>query len=62
MDSLCRLIGHRRNKRRITQWRDSWQSECIICSTRLARVRPGQWVPISAMAAIFRYCHARRTD
>ena len=45
MHILCRLMGHKRNKRRVTQWRESWQTECMICSTRLIRVRRRHWVP-----------------
>jgi hypothetical protein len=48
MQILCRLLGHRRNKRRITQWRESWQTECLMCSTRLVRMRRGKWVPVSS--------------
>jgi hypothetical protein len=49
MHILCRLFGHRRNKRRIIPWREGWQTECSLCSARLARVRHGQWEPIGAM-------------
>jgi hypothetical protein len=47
---LCRLFGHRRDRRLITPWRESWQTECSLCSTRLMRVRHGKWVPIGAVA------------
>jgi hypothetical protein len=52
MQILCRLLGHRRNTRRVTQWRDTWQSECVICSTRLARIRRGKWVVISSIVTM----------
>jgi hypothetical protein len=62
MNILCRLFGHRRSRRRIMPWRDSWQTECSLCSTRLTRVRHGQWVPIGVVASIgSEFSPARRT-
>ena len=49
MHILCRVLGHRRNKRKITTWRDGWQTECTVCSTRLTRIRRGEWVPIGSI-------------
>jgi hypothetical protein len=48
MHFLCRLLGHRRDRRRIMPWRETWQTECNRCSIRLGRVRHGKWVPIRA--------------
>jgi len=65
MDMLCRLFGHRRKRRRIMPWRESWQTECSLCSTRLTRVRPGKWVPIGVVAKIgseFRAWQAKGAD
>ena len=46
MSILCRLFGHRRDRRLIRPYRESWQTECSLCSTRLRRVRHGLWVPV----------------
>lgn len=65
MHILCRLFGHRRNRRRIMPWREGWQTECSLCSTRLTRVRRGKWVPIGAVAKIgseYRASQAKVTD
>jgi hypothetical protein len=50
MHILCRFFGHRRSLRRITPWHQSWQTECLLCSTRLMRVRHGKWVPFGLVA------------
>jgi hypothetical protein len=50
MNILCRLFGHRRDRRLITPYRESWQTECSLCSTRLRRVRHGHWVPVRVVA------------
>jgi hypothetical protein len=59
------MIGHRRNKRKIMPWRGSWQTECRVCATRLARVRRGKWVPIGVVArnsSWLRTARARSAD
>ena len=50
---LCQVIGHKRSKRRARVWRESWQSECIVCSERLGRIAPRKWLPIQAVRAVF---------
>ena len=46
MHIVCWLIGHRRDSRSITPWRETWQADCSQCATRLGRVRHGKWVPV----------------
>ena len=65
MHILCRLFGHRLDRRQITPWRETWQTECSLCSTRLTRVRHGTWVPARVMPKItseFRAGKANATD
>lgn len=51
MNILCRLFGHRRDRRLITPYCESWQTECSLCATRLRRVRHGKWVPVVVVKA-----------
>jgi hypothetical protein len=61
MNILCRLFGHRRDRRLITPYRETWLTECSLCSTRLRRVRHGHWVPIGAASIGKKFAPARRT-
>jgi hypothetical protein len=49
---LCHVIGHKRSKRLARPWRESWQSECIVCAERLGRIAPRKWLPIRSVQAI----------
>ena len=61
MQMLCRLIGHQRYKRGIPPWRESWQTECRICATRLVRVRHGKWVPLGPFVKDTAMCRAHHS-
>ena len=43
-------------------WRESWQSECVICSVRLARVAPRKWLPIQSVQAMLDARQAQAAD
>ena len=42
---VCRLVGHKRSRRRARPNAGTWRSECIFCATPLVRVRHRVWVP-----------------
>jgi hypothetical protein len=65
MNILCRLFGHRRDRRLIRPWRESWQTECSLWSVRLTRVRHGRWVPIGLVTKIggeFGVCRPKEAE
>ena len=51
MIAICRLIGHRRSKRHVRPYRQTWRSECRHCGLPLMRDAPGVWRIIDRGAA-----------
>lgn len=49
LNFLCSLLGHRRSRRGIRPMSGTWQSECILCGTRMQRIGPKHWVPLSEL-------------
>ena len=44
MALICRLVGHRRSRKRARLFAGSWVSRCRFCDERLVRLGPRQWV------------------
>ena len=44
MTLICRLIGHRRSRKRARFLAGGWVSRCRFCDERLIRLGPKQWV------------------
>ena len=40
---MCRLVGHKRSRRRARRAGETWKSECVYCHTPLLRIGPKNW-------------------
>jgi hypothetical protein len=49
LNILCSLLGHHRSRRHLRPTGGTWQSECILCGTRMQRIGPQHWVPITEL-------------
>jgi hypothetical protein len=49
LNFLCSLIGHHRSRKRLRPTAGTWQSECILCGTRMQRIGPQHWVPVAEL-------------
>lgn len=46
---FCALLGHRRSRRRARPSLGHWRSRCHLCGTRMQRIAPGRWLPLSEL-------------
>lgn len=44
MISVCRVLGHRRSKRKARALATTWTSECWLCGQRIVRIKRRQWI------------------
>jgi hypothetical protein len=49
---LCALVGHHRSRRRARPASGTWKSHCHLCGTRMQRISPGHWLPVSELPSI----------
>jgi hypothetical protein len=49
LNFLCSLLGHHRSRRHLRPTGGTWQSECILCGTRMQRIGHKHWVPLSEL-------------
>jgi len=49
LNFLCSLIGHHRSRRDLRPTNGTWQSNCALCGTRMQRIGPQHWVPLSEL-------------
>lgn len=43
---LCRLVGHRRDRKRIRPYLETWRTKCVRCNFSLVRNTGGSWQPL----------------
>lgn len=43
---LCRLVGHRRDKRRVRSFKAKWHSKCVRCDAPMVRSATGKWAAV----------------
>jgi len=46
VQSVCRVLGHRRSKRKARPLATTWSSECWLCGQRIVRIKRRQWILI----------------
>ena len=44
IQSICRVLGHKRSKRAARPLATTWSSKCIICGQRIVRIRQNRWI------------------
>src|SRR4028119_2174355 len=49
MQSICRVLGHKRSKSKARPLATTWSSECLICRRRIVRIKRGVWILTSEM-------------
>ena len=55
MQSVCRVLGHSRSKRKARPLATTWSSECRLCGQRIVRIKRRQWI-------LMRDIHQHATD
>lgn len=49
LNLVCSLVGHHRSRRRARPAAGTWISKCHLCGTRMQRISPGHWLPVSEL-------------
>ena len=44
LQSICRVFGHQRSRRKARLLATTWTSECRLCGQRIVRLRRGRWI------------------
>jgi cellulase/cellobiase CelA1 len=44
LQSICRVLGHQRSKRKARALATTWSSECRICGQRIVRIKRRRWI------------------
>ena len=44
MQSICRVLGHKRSKSQARLFATTWSSKCYVCGQRIVRVKHRKWI------------------
>lgn len=44
MQSVCRVLGHKRSKSQARPFATTWSSKCYFCGQRIVRVKRRHWI------------------
>lgn len=44
LQSICRVLGHQRSKRKARPLATTWSSECRVCGQRIVRIKRKRWI------------------